>query len=440
MGIHQLAYEKTDEKGEKILISSFASSLRSEPLNLGLPNPPMIHITGANEKASPEGIQTLANDFKKMDCLFHFTVEGNEDEYYADTKEAVVRYQQSFECFKQNKTLIKLIIKKSQVDPSYHFVHPNDENFEQVLSMNSAIKKTAEISSSLTTLVSYYLSDSYNYQLRLLAEELIYEYNQSIKNAQNAKEEIMCIIKLVKGLLNLHVWLDGNGRLCAHHLTNLLLIQNTLYPTMLEHNCFDAYTHEELYERISKGMNKFRSYLNNDINNLIFFNKKNAQLKEIITNQKKNYTIKNDLAQIETYLMKNNMEKVNSYFKRNAKKPPLKLLSSTIRMLGCNEKIGLTIFFEYFKKHLKLIVIKDEVNSISIDKRSFFRFVLDQALSLGNKNLFSQIIDHFIKKDPDLFDSNICFKILSCGDNESWIKIQDVFEKQMLNELDKKNF
>lgn len=106
--------------------------------------------------------------------------------------------------------------------------------------------------------VGYCYLEKNPFAIRRYAEGLIEKYHEAKK--ETVDEIVDASIDLSKGLLNSHLWVDGNGRICAHHLINLLLIQNGLCPALLHNNCFDAFTKEELKTRIKAGMILFKAH------------------------------------------------------------------------------------------------------------------------------------------------------------------------------------
>ncbi len=88
----------------------------------------------------------------------------------------------------------------------------------------------------------------------------IKEYNKEIKHAQTDDEKMLAIAKCVASIERLHPFHDGNCRTMVI-LTNKLLLQNNLSPTILKNpNQIDMFSTGELVDEIKKGQKVFQSY------------------------------------------------------------------------------------------------------------------------------------------------------------------------------------
>lgn len=232
-------------------------------------------IKGFADKASPSGIENLAKEisdfedeetqgktifFIKQSFQDHFPIE------IIDAKTAKRIYEEQQKIVEKNKDFIKKNLEQGEIKPASIFASAwkitDREEFAYLDLLKKLIPKEHIL---LSGCVGYCLLNKNPFQIRSKAEKIIHRYNQASKQTED--EKIDAIIILAKGLLNLHVWSDGNGRLCAHQLLNLLLIKNNLPPTFLVNNCLDAFEIRELRDRVKEGMKSFSAKCNKNINN-----------------------------------------------------------------------------------------------------------------------------------------------------------------------------
>ena len=98
-------------------------------------------------------------------------------------------------------------------------------------------------------------------QCQRFAQEVLYIYNQEIKNAETEEKTLEAIARCCQDLDQLHLFIDGNIRTIAFLVLNKLLLQNGLDPVILDDpNIFDCNAVDELIVAIRKGQDQFRSY------------------------------------------------------------------------------------------------------------------------------------------------------------------------------------
>lgn len=225
---------------------------------------------GSADKASPEGIESLFKELCDLDdeetqgkvifALKPITLEEDQGETgeAIDVETAKKYYAHQQALFAQHLDFFKSLLAHTIIQPGRMFTAGIKFTSEEKLVTQEVIKKIIEAGyGMLLTQVGYCLLNRNPFRIRAKAEKMIKAYNQSPK--ANDDEKIDAIVILVKGLLNLHVWPDGNGRLCAHQLLNLLLIKNRLPPALLKNNCLDAFSLPQLRQRVKDGIVLFNS-------------------------------------------------------------------------------------------------------------------------------------------------------------------------------------
>ncbi|MDR3501502.1 MAG: Fic family protein [Legionella sp.] len=96
-------------------------------------------------------------------------------------------------------------------------------------------------------------------EVELEVENLLIQYNESIRQAIAPKEKLKCIATLIRDLHQYHPFGDGNGRTFIFLLLNKLLITNGLSATAVESpQRFSGYSISELITEIELGQCNFR--------------------------------------------------------------------------------------------------------------------------------------------------------------------------------------
>lgn len=255
--------------------------------SLGFVSSYMSSIIGSPTKASSEGINQLGKelidaDDEEIGEKTRFVVMQYKERsiFVVDSDTASQYHDQQQKLFDCNKDVFAMLRNEIPIHPAEIFSSPLtlieiETGIDQALRISLEKISTAGLSPILD-MVGYTLLNKNPFVIREKAERIINAYNQSVKGTEN--EKLDAIIIFIKKILNLHIWCDGNGRICAHHLLNILLIKNGLFPTFLDNNCLDAFTHEELRERIIMGMLAFKTQCRKDPGQLKKFREENNLL------------------------------------------------------------------------------------------------------------------------------------------------------------------
>ena len=382
--IHHLAVDGLHhESGNPI-----AKRIRQNHIYLGFPNSLMQMAIGASDKASPSGIESLHDELKGLNdegsnekIIFFIREERlniQESKGLAtDFQTAKKYYEMQEDVFEKNKDFfIDLLESFNTAD-----IFANGMNLQKI-NQDMILNAMKEVISAgylfLLNGVGYYLLDKNTFQIRAKAEKLIQKYNQALKNTDD--EKIDCIVAFVKGLLNLHVWSDGNGRVCAHHLLNLLLRKNKLYPTMLTNNCLDAFDKIELRERVKAGMAQYKLYCRKEEKTLEAFRLQSglAIVKE---------------AEFIRAILNNQIQKAEAYFKQ--------------------DKVLLTdkdLFFYATCLHAKIdwilpMFAKTDIISVENNQYTLSQLIhvlIPLTINEGNENLLCNILNHCIDNQIEI--------------------------------------
>jgi hypothetical protein len=108
---------------------------------------------------------------------------------------------------------------------------------------------------------------------------LINEYNSSIKKAETLDEKLSIIVKYIAGFERLHPFNDANIRTFVIVLLNRLLIQNGFPPaTFYQPNVFDGFSHSQLIDKVRDAMEVTKKIVQGD-KNIFGFNSDNIPTK-----------------------------------------------------------------------------------------------------------------------------------------------------------------
>ncbi len=382
--LHSLAILnlKYEERGTLI-----RNAVRQQKSRLGFPDSINQMIYGAQDKASPDGIDSLNNELideldneTKGNVIFLLTSGSDNFANNKDQKCLVIDAKEASEYYKLQKQLFELErdnIKKfcniySNIDRT-KTIAQGRKTFELIFKKEAVAdfdedlaNKMMECLPLLRMSVGYKLLNANPFQIREKAERLLKNYNDS--NKINDEEKLDAIITLIKGLLNLHVWPDGNGRLCAFHLLNILLKKNGFSKlAFLENGALDAFTKDELKARIKNGMLAFSKVCTQAGSSLVAFRKENG------------YILSKE-SEFSKAILQNNLEHAKKIVTEN----PDKLTEKDTQYLASCSGFDFDWFLNLFDKAL------DD---------NFFEKMFKLALDNANSNLLISLINYLVKED-----------------------------------------
>ena len=377
--------------------SAIRKDVRRIQTELAFHNPLVQAVLGLPSKASPDGIESLFTEISHLNLgetennVSFFLADVNidpeltPDGQVIDVSVAKQYYLEQQNMFSEHENLLKKILSDAQVSPEIYFSSGiniiDEEQKNKILLVMGEVAKNGL--GPLLKRIGYNLSDRNPFLIRAKAEDIINNYNRSSKNTEN--EKLDAIIILVKGLLNLHVWPDGNGRLCAHQLLNLLLIKNGFRPALLDNNCLDAFTIDELRERIIKGMKAFREKCTQEGNTLAKFREENG----LPSTQKSDFS---------KAILQNQIE--------DAKK----CLSGTTVAITSEE---LDLFTNYRDADINWFNLQENpqlfVDNSPCNKDELVKALLELGIRNANENLLLSVINYCLEENPELLNGNVNF-------------------------------
>jgi hypothetical protein len=427
--LHSLSTNKLhDQDGGKI-----QHSIRRHSSFLLFPSMLYEKTKGSAKKASPGGIESLAKELfdahdqeeQGRNYLIICNREGSiiENKLEAQTAKQFYELQQEI-CLRYETDIAS---NQSYFTAAEWFAAKdiNETATKNFIKLEASIIKDGY--EGLLCYVGYLFPNKNPFHIRAKAERMIREYNQNIKLLKNTglntstpyKHDIYdslidTILILVKGLLNLHVWDDGNGRLCAHHLLNLLLIKNDLPPTLLKNNCLDAFTIEELRDRVKEGIISFKakciasennntrnSNTNNNHNNHSS-SKNNKNENKISKSRLHLGSPANGLSPFSSYIINNDIENAKTYHPSHYRRHQfIRLTEQDLNHFSCCSEAKLNWLFPGDKLpdlYTNYIFIDFQAYNII----SMIAKLITLSLSNANESLLRSLIEFCLENNISL--------------------------------------
>lgn len=373
-------------------------------------------LLGSSAKASPEGIASLGNELMDADdeeigekaCFFVTQLDKNSDSnqfeiIVIDADTARKYYEKQKILIDESRDFLEKWFDQIHIHPAVVF-SSHDELHETALAKALADGVKKILAAGLSPIlqgVGYVMMNKNPFVIREKAERIINDYNQSRKQTED--EKVDSILHLVKKILNLHIWNDGNGRLCAHQLLNILLIKNGLCPTFLDNNCLDAFTHEELKARVIKGMRLYKMECGNE------------------PGQLKRYRYLNILPLTKT------SDFANAIINNN-----IDVAKRCVEEM--TEMTGEDLSFFVSCRYARIDWINPSLWNFNAH---FCNMLILRCVEFANKKLLLDVLQHCLKKNITVyettFDECLCYFNL-----EMFELFQNITEKQMLTQFKNK--
>ncbi|GEM_PF-4845882 len=371
---------------------------------------------GAANKASSTGIESMNKELSDPDdeetkgkVIFGLRDPSIEDDdafrgQVLDAETAKQYYEQQLIMFNQHASFFTDMLIQHKINPATIFASGMNLTENDKAVVKEAIQKIIAAGyGPLLKQVGYCLLNRNPFQIRAKAEKMIRIYNQRPKNTET--EKLDAIISLVKGLLNLHVWPDGNGRLCAHHLLNLLLIKNGLCPALLKNNCLDAFDPEELRERIREGMKLFNAKCTSKESMYERFRKDNELPRAVESS-------------FITAILQNRIEKAKKYLQGDA----VVLTNKGLEFFASCSQANVDWLIPYFSAHHSMVI-----DGKSYQWDDMIEKIISLAMQNANENLLISLLGHCMNKNIDI-SSDQLDEIVTYGNFRMYQILKPVIE------------
>lgn len=381
--------------------------VRYSTIGLDFLNPMACFLLNKETKASVDGIKELFQEFNsiKQDILFYATDKNNQT-YLIPYHEVEFMLKMQIECFEKNKE--DILKYKKYINSADNFINIDKLNEKNKLILEYFSKNYPVLHSD----VGYVLPEKNPMIIRKIAEQFIENYNKKMKKfakspPKNQDKIIIAILTLVKGLLNLHVWHDGNGRLCAHQLLNLLLLQNGFSPTILKNNCLDAYSLQELCDRVKEGFVIFNN-IEKLYKDMQFMGEKQNEIEKLfdnVVNKEKSIFEKKAVSSFCKAVLQQKFNKA-----RQIVGDMTHFSSEELHVFSGCSKTQLS----WLKSHTQYFVDDKEISFVDL-----FKKILRSACDQANHTLIIDMINHAKKnKDLEFVILNKTINLIIISDNK----------------------
>jgi|GEM_PF-2333867 len=260
IGLHDLAYH--DSKDERFGFAVYGSSLLS-------------YRSFKYDANWQDGIEELVDTMRVNRTLRFTKINNNKPipidiDFNKSTKEitkelifgAFDKLKEFADCFMATNTFIKTKygVDLNQIDNSPDLkkicdtMTPSDK--EEFYRYENQLKKIAE---DYSNEVIHLERKSPIGEVLNQIQSFIDDYNCNLQAANNEREQIATIVKLIVNMHQYHPFPDGNGRTFIFLLLNKLLLQNGLLPTLvMEPHRFSSSSVEQLTDDVIEGQETFK--------------------------------------------------------------------------------------------------------------------------------------------------------------------------------------